>query len=120
MWPVMVDEIARILIDPLKNDKVVWKYSENGKFSTKSAYLAITGYFEPPDSHSSKDNQEWNTLVWNLNIPPKVKVFMWKFVADILHTPVNIMKKEFCIIHGVCDVKTLGYGEPRSFLLHRG
>jgi zinc-binding in reverse transcriptase len=50
------------------SDEVVWRWKGNGQFSTHSAYewLVCKGM-----------TQEFCYLWWNLNIPLKIKVFMW-------------------------------------------
>lgn len=70
--PDIVNKICAIPM-PLKyfRDKIVWDFSRNGVFSIMSA-LDIQSQHAPSHSRSKPLK-----LVWNLNIPFKVKVFSW-------------------------------------------
>ncbi|XP_071926262.1 uncharacterized protein [Coffea arabica] len=64
------------------HDEIVWHYSRNDMFDVKSAYYLARssknqGNCEEGSSSSSKEKNFWNGL-WHLNIPPKVRVFIWR------------------------------------------
>jgi zinc-binding in reverse transcriptase len=68
----------------LENDKIIWRMTQNGKFSTHEVYqwLMFRGITD-----NSAD------LWWNLPIPLKVKVFMWLVLHNNLLTRDNLRKK---------------------------
>ncbi|KAF7801750.1 ribonuclease H [Senna tora] len=60
-------------------DMVAWKHSNDGWFSIKSAYQSITGL----------RNEDINTLwrkIWRLQVPQRVKSFLWLCVHNKLLT----------------------------------
>ncbi|CAL9001792.1 unnamed protein product [Prunus brigantina] len=50
-------------------DMCIWRFTSNGKFSVKSAYQL----FCPVEAGS---NWHWE-FIWRLQLPPKVKTFLW-------------------------------------------
>jgi hypothetical protein len=71
----------------LDQDVLAWAYERHGSYSVKSAYkllkedqmamaMATTG-----ESRSSDGNYFWKKT-WNLNIPPKVRVFWWRVLHN--------------------------------------
>lgn len=66
------DRILSIPI-PLGNhdDKMIWSADEKGNYFVKSAYKKLQGEFT--NAHTIC----WTTI-WNLPIPPKIKIFVWK------------------------------------------
>lgn len=67
---------------PLPNnpnkDQVLWHYDKKGDYSVKSGYqIALKLNF--PDTPSSSENwgNQWK-VIWTLNIPEKIKIFLWR------------------------------------------
>lgn len=79
------DIVEKILCIPISlcnhEDQLILKHIPNGAFSVKSAYLST---FDLCSSLSGK----WG-LIWNLQVPPKLKIFTWLFVQSKLLTNVN-------------------------------
>lgn len=62
-------------------DKVAWMGSNNGVYSAKSGYRY---WFDLNHGNSTiQQNSGWK-LVWNLPIPHKVKVFVWRFCRNTI------------------------------------
>ena len=54
---------------------MIWKGERSGNYSVKSAYrLCVT---EIADNSHMHANGRWN-LIWKLNVPPKIKNFLWR------------------------------------------
>lgn len=53
-------------------------------------YLVEVGYYTPPVHQSTRENSEWNALIWNLKLPPKVKIFLWRSMKDCLPAEMNL------------------------------
>ena len=92
------DDVECILTIPLGKsstiDKWRWFYESSGRYSVRSGYrLAL----EAEGNHESKGNSSgshssssfWNSL-WRLNIPNKIKLFMWKAILDIIPSNFNL------------------------------
>nr|GMD68522.1 rho GTPase-activating protein REN1-like isoform X1 [Ipomoea batatas] len=81
------EDKARILKIPLPitdhEDKIIWSSDDKGAYSVRSCYKACVGYF-PTSNHP-----KW-TKIWNLLIPPKVKIFSWQACTNSLPTAANL------------------------------
>ncbi|CAL9022934.1 unnamed protein product, partial [Prunus brigantina] len=71
---VPVEVVEKILNFPVGfigtlQDSHIWKHTANGVFTVKSAYQLLLG-------DSSWNDSFWKVL-WQLNLPPKLKVFLW-------------------------------------------
>ncbi|KAL5818842.1 hypothetical protein ACOSQ4_022684 [Xanthoceras sorbifolium] len=67
-----------------KRYSLIWHFDKNGEYSVKSGYriaaqekLSLKGSSSCPDS-------KWWLAIWNLNIPPKIKIFIWRSSAHAL------------------------------------
>lgn len=75
----------------MKNDKVLWWPNPRGLYTVKSAYYLILNNILDV-GHLSKDS-EWNAI-WILNLPQKVKVFLWKACRECLPMRQNLRSKQ--------------------------
>ncbi|XP_062021310.1 uncharacterized protein LOC133737845 [Rosa rugosa] len=60
------------------DDTIIWRLSQNGNFSVKSAYHSLFLNLDPQP-------WPWN-FIWKIQVPPKVKTFLWTLVHDRLLT----------------------------------
>lgn len=65
-------------------DQLWWRDSSDGRFSIKSAYNLMA------DKESQPTDRMWKTL-WKLDIPEKVKMFLWQVCHERL--PINELRK---------------------------
>lgn len=87
-----MEQITKIPLGPWKpQDELIWHYSKNGMFEVKSAYHLVIELEEleandgASPSTKSKDHIFWNKSS-KLQIPPKVRMFLWKACNGILAT----------------------------------
>lgn len=73
-------------------DKRVWHWTRNGMFTVKSAYYVALEVLQDKNrcasgrgETSGTSRTPWNKL-WKLDIPNKVKIFLWKACKAILPT----------------------------------
>ena len=100
----------KILAIPLSRestqDTLIWKENTKHEFSVKSAHhvaLWLNKQEVPEHSQAGEDGKLWRT-VWKLNVPPKVRTFLWRACANILPTCDNLYRRrvdadrncEFC------------------------
>ncbi|KAL0433723.1 UNVERIFIED_CONTAM: hypothetical protein Slati_2706600 [Sesamum latifolium] len=64
-------------------DDLVWDYEKQGTFSVRSAYT-LACELQTEASHSNHVRQ-WN-FIWNLRLPPKIQLFLWKVCFKALPT----------------------------------
>lgn len=94
--PYEVDAIRRIPI--MGHDVPDRRYlilEKKGTYTVKTGYGAAFQDTVKNDLHSdkvcsSKKDHLWKAL-WNLELPPKVKIFMWKIGQNIIATEANIV-----------------------------
>ena len=88
-----------ILSIPLQNstaqDKMEWEENRNRIFTVKSAYkvaLRLQESTQAEHSRAGLDRPIWKKI-WKLNIPPKVRNFLWRACSNILPTRENLHRR---------------------------
>ena len=74
---------------------LLWKENKKGAFSVKTTYrvaIRINQQEQVENSLAQKDRRLWNRI-WKLNIPPKVRNFVWRACSDILPNSTNLCRK---------------------------
>ncbi|KAL6550592.1 hypothetical protein OROMI_021080 [Orobanche minor] len=98
---------ASILATPISEvgdrDERFWRFDVEGRFSVKSAYLAAIGFYEAPDNMSEADRKSWSSLVWNVPIPPKARVFGWRAFNNLIPTAANL-RSHHVPVDGICSL----------------
>ncbi|GMY19031.1 putative ribonuclease h protein [Fagus crenata] len=72
-----------------KPDRQVWGRTPNGIFSVQSAYQMLVEDLKQVESRTSSTSQRWKVLwkkLWSVQVPQKIKVFMWKACSNIFPT----------------------------------
>lgn len=80
----------------------VWACSKSGTYNVKYAcYLAMDKMI---DRDHLKVEGDWS-LIWNLDVPPRVKIFLWRACRDCLPTRCQLQKKDtICSsLYVMCD-----------------
>ena len=74
--PRDVQAIAQTSTSTTKGgDHLIWHFTKNGMYSIKSGYrLSLSG----TDQHVSSGNRRNWLTIWNLKLPPHVKIFLWR------------------------------------------
>ena len=105
----MPHEANAVLSIPLSNgrpkDTLIWQKSKNGVYTTKSAYCLLAdseALKQPRQSNPTANNGLWKKL-WSLDIPNKVKHFLWRASCESLPTKKNLFKRK--IAHkDMCEI----------------
>lgn len=75
-------------------DQLLRAYDRHGLYSVKSGYqVALRLKFPNYPSTSKTSMTEWN-MIWKLQIPTKIKIFMWRAAQNLLPTVENLWKKK--------------------------
>ncbi|CAL1383262.1 unnamed protein product [Linum trigynum] len=77
-------------------DKLIWHGTPDGVFTVKSAYHLVVDLDKRAGDWKSTaswmDRASWVSL-WEANIPPKLKVFVWQIFNRILPTTKALREK---------------------------
>ena len=115
--PLDAEVISSIPLTTRRQDDFwAWHYEKTGVFSVKSAYRMLVQKKEnliawlehtPSTSDIRANEKEW-TAIWQLKVPSKIKVFLWRLArhsiptADVLHRR-HIAPHAACLVCGVPD-----------------
>jgi len=90
-WPEDANEILRISIAENLEDWHVWYFDAKCLFSVKSAYKVAVARrdtlasWDASTSGNVRDDSDFECYrIWKLNVPNKVKIFMWRFAHNSL------------------------------------
>ncbi|XP_073313627.1 uncharacterized protein [Primulina huaijiensis] len=67
-----------------------WLFDAKGKYTVREGYKAASGFYDSPMSSSSIKMKSWWKFLWALSLPPKVKIFCWRVIHNIIPTESNL------------------------------
>ncbi|KAK0595746.1 hypothetical protein LWI29_009655 [Acer saccharum] len=74
-------------------DSISWHFDKSGSYTVKSGYrLALSEKLNSSVSNSTI-TRKWWTSIWNQNVPPKVKVFVWRACLNAIPAGFNLWKR---------------------------
>ena len=92
--PFEAATILRIPINfSLLEDSLIWLGNKNGLFTVKSAYYIAAKLVEQGELEEGTSNSSTLPLwrkIWQLKVPPKVKIFAWRACMNGLPTLYNL------------------------------
>ncbi|KAH1121047.1 hypothetical protein J1N35_004207 [Gossypium stocksii] len=102
----IVDEgtTDRILSIPIfranSEDMMVWKYEGSGEYTVKSGYRVLST--ELLQNHASTfptddDYRGFYKSLWNMYIPMKIKIHIWRLINDLLPHYYNLARRSFSV-----------------------
>ncbi|XP_030963604.1 uncharacterized protein LOC115984727 [Quercus lobata] len=88
-------------------DSLVWLAKRSGQFSVKSGYKCLCDdpYVSEFDSESTEAHRGLWKGVWRLNVPGKIKHFLWKCCTNALPTKENLLKRTIISESGCVKVR---------------
>lgn len=83
--PVDATAILRIPVQPQEDDWWAWDLEKYGEYSVKSAYRKLVDMKRNADGMlpGGSGDESWKRT-WNLQVPPKVKVFWWRVLHEFI------------------------------------
>lgn len=118
IFPVVEPEA--ILDIPLNrqggDDVRFWLGSKNEKYSVKLGYMQESKCLDPPLFQSVQPNQQWWNNLWKLNIPPKIRIFVWRASMDFIPTAINLLNHHVPI-NDLCSLCKFPYATTSNCLL---
>jgi hypothetical protein len=117
--PRDVDIIKQIPLSLRRpRDKLIWTGTKSGNFTVRSAYSLLL-HQSRDDSGSSSNGLNSNrhlwAAIWSAQVPPKVRLFMWRACQDILPTKTKLFDKG--LLHSVSCLWCEGEPETSSHVL---
>ena len=102
------DIIQRIpLLRSSARDELCWHYDKLGRYSVKSGHqIALKEKFQNVPSSSNPKPSQWNAI-WKLDLPEKLKIFIWRAAKNLLPTAENLWKRKV-IPNPTCQRCNLG------------
>lgn len=83
-------------------DEVMWHFDKKREYSIKIGYqLALKINCPEAPSSSNYSSKNWNALL-SLDLPEKIKIFMWRAALNILPTAENLWKRKI-IKESICQ-----------------
>ena len=88
-----------------QSDSLVWPAERSGKFSVKSGYKCLCEdlLVREHDLETVGAAKGFWKSVWSLNVPRKIKHFLWKSCTNSLPTNENLLKKTI-VSENVCHL----------------
>ena len=83
-----------------QQDTLIWPFTPSRHYSVKSGYRFLHEN-ELPDQGSATNSGFWRDI-WSLNVPCKMKNFVWWACKDALPTKANLCKRKV-ITEATCD-----------------
>ncbi|KAF4384273.1 hypothetical protein F8388_010518 [Cannabis sativa] len=86
--------ILGIPIDIHSEDMLVWPFTKDGQYIVKSGYRVAREIKLAPTRCSNMDKTHaWWKMWWNLNLPPRMKLFGWKMCRNWLSAKSNLVHR---------------------------
>ena len=84
-------------------DRILWHYDREGEYSVKSGYNLVVQIRDYEFAVSSRDDSgEW-AAVWKLHVSPKVQIFLWRALLNILPT-MDKLKSKRVVLDSKCHM----------------
>ncbi|KAM2075160.1 hypothetical protein ACFX1T_038088 [Malus domestica] len=102
LQPFLTDvELETIRATPIgdssRRDRLIWAASKNGRYSVKSGYRWIQSRSlclrDSRLPHARSVPEELWKCLWKIEVPPKIRHFLWSSLHNALATNVNLFKR---------------------------
>ncbi|KAK2646575.1 hypothetical protein Ddye_021770 [Dipteronia dyeriana] len=115
-------------------DPKVWHFNKNGVFYVKSGYWVGRNLCNKNCQPSAHVTVDWWKWMWMLDIPSKIKLFIWKACHAWIPTKANLCRKgincdDICLVcnkksestlHSILDCSKLKFARARNEWMHNG
>lgn len=91
MDPFSEQDADRILCIPLSlyehKDFFIWRGEPTGEYSVRSGHKLL---LHEDQNHLQANYKQFYKKLWNLDLPPKIKITVWRFSRNFLPTFSNL------------------------------
>ena len=99
------EDADRILTTPLSkvtvSNKLIWEGSVSGQFSVRSAYYKAREILGKDRPQIENRSMIWKSI-WMAKVVPKVRIFMWRLIHNIVPTVQNLRRKGLQLVNRCC------------------
>ncbi|XP_012851712.1 PREDICTED: uncharacterized protein LOC105971405 [Erythranthe guttata] len=101
-WPVDVERILAVPVGSvMAKDRWIWHFSKHGNFTVRSCYhhilscamTMVSRRRNESGSYSGVQQQNWK-YIWQLPIPPKIRMFLWRLKSNIIPTNAELFRRK--------------------------
>lgn len=116
-FPHEAEAILNLPLNRLGGDDIrFWLFSKSGKYSVNERYhLECNSFGTLPFQSKSPDVKLWNIL-WRMRIPPKIRIFMWRAVRDLIPSQANLGVRHV-VFGGSCFLCNFYYASTAHSIL---
>lgn len=85
---------------------LVWHFDASGEYSVKSGYRALLTTHRYPSDYNMEpiaSYKQFYNLLWELQIPAKLKIHMWRLSKDFVPHFNNLLKRRLQVVN-VCPL----------------
>ncbi|XP_062024673.1 putative ribonuclease H protein At1g65750 isoform X2 [Rosa rugosa] len=80
------------------HDRYVWHFDRRGCFTVKSCYhaarnTAMSGSVLAASSSTANNLGKYWKILWQSNVPPKVRIFVWRLLKGVVPTMRNLLQR---------------------------
>lgn len=100
------EDILAVPLNQLSSpDKLVWKEDRTHSFSVRTAYQVALRLKIPHQAEHSSVQVQGSTWrrIWKLNVPPKVRTFIWRACSNCLPTRENLHRRRVRV-ESICEI----------------
>lgn len=100
------EAIANICLSPIKRDDLlVWYYDSKGEYTVRSGYHIATKIdsADYPSGSSSDRNKNFWRMLWSLDLPKKIKIFLWRSSHRAIPTHQALFRRNITKDH-ICPI----------------
>ncbi|KAK3219971.1 hypothetical protein Dsin_013941 [Dipteronia sinensis] len=93
----VLDDAKAILSIPcsssIATDSIFWSYEKFGSYTVKSGYHLGYSMLSSPGSSGLSLSESWWKSLWRIQVPAKVKLFLWRASHNWIPTNSNLAKR---------------------------
>ena len=95
--------ISRIPVSKLGSPVVlVWHHDNKGVYTVRSGHkLLCRSEAVEGNTHGEVNNETWKQF-WSLNLPSKIKVFLWRILNEILPVKATLLIHKMVLLDNTC------------------
>lgn len=93
-----------------------WFYDPKGVYFVKSRYHVVTEHKDEHMATALQNDSRWWKTMWNLDLPSKIKVFLWQACTNSLLMAERLFARTLNL-HSRCDICKLALESIEHVLL---